>query len=322
MHATYPSGAGSDTVGAMHAARAPHDDHTRDIRHDGAYGTLLAEHLRGGETADDLCIREPARVVAAHLAYLEAGATVLQTNAFLAFQRGSDRRRRALQLAALECARDAVASFEPSGPADDAASPTVAATLGPAGEDARDYWRDLELVLDHGVRAVRCETLTTHAGALAVLDAWRDVAAGVSDVVLILGCSVAPVREPVALGERAHAVSAPGSASAPDPASWLRDVAARAPALARVGLNCCAGPDAALRPLLEAIVEERGAVWFDPSAGLPARSTSGALEWPLAPRAWADATRQLVEGLPLVGLGGCCGTTPAHLRALSEPDPS
>lgn len=256
--------------------------------HDGAYGTLLRRQLHGDETVDDLCIRAPRLVTDAHRAYLDAGAAAIQTNAFLAHLRTSTGRRRQLQLAALDCAREAVAASA----RDDV---LVLATLGPAGTEPRDFWHDLELVLDAEVRAVQCETVTDRLTADAFLAAWGDVAAGVRDVEVLLGCSVSP----------SHGA---------DAARWVLELASDAPEEVQLGLNCCEGP-LGLRPLLTELVERRRSAWVMPSAGLPGDDE----HWPFErPTHWWEAVAELVNGLAVTRIGGCCGTTPSHVAAI-EP---
>jgi homocysteine S-methyltransferase len=241
--------------------------------HDGAYGTLLQHHLHGDETVDDLCLREPALVVDAHRAYLDAGAGAVQTNAFLAHLRGSSRRRRELRAAAVACAREAGA-------------PVVLATIGPAGDRPRDFWEAVEQALEHEVDGVLCETVTSRAVADAFCAAWSEVAAGVQDVEALLGCSTDPLDA--------------------DAARWVVELAADAPEELLLGLNCCSGP-AGTRALLERVCEQRGRAFAMPSAGLPPY---------LDANEWARATLDQVADLPLVALGGCCGTTPASIAAL------
>ena len=255
--------------------------------HDGAYGTLLGDQTRGDETVDDLCLRAPARVVDAHRAYIEAGAQAIQTNAFLAHLRTSDRRRRELQLAALGCAREAVGDRDV----------LVVATVGPAGDEPSGYWRDLELLLEHEVRAVLCETITTRATADAFLAAWADVARGVDDVELLVGCSIAPSR---------------GAGAA----AWVVELASDAPDQVELGLNCCEGVSG-MRPVLEQILERRGRAWAMPSAGLPVEDGAGQSVWPLQePGRWADAVASELGELGLSAIGGCCGTSPGSIAAL------
>ena len=257
--------------------------------HDGAYGTLLQQHLHGDETVDDLCVRAPQLVVDAHRAYLDAGASVLQTNAFLAHLRGSDQRRGRLRRAALDCAREAAAAAP-------VASPLVLATIGPVGDRPRDFWEPIEQALDAEARGVLCETVTTRAIADAFCSAWSDVAAGVVDVELLLGCSIDPVRA--------------------EASRWVVELAGDAPDELQLGLNCCEGP-VGIGAVLAAIAERRGTTWAMPSAGLP---TGSPPTWPWAdPRRWAEQVASEVEGLPIAGLGGCCGTNPDHVAALEVP---
>jgi 5-methyltetrahydrofolate--homocysteine methyltransferase len=250
---------------------------------DGAYGTLLAAHLASDETADDLCVRDPRLVIDAHRAYLEAGATGLRTNAGQAWLRDSTRRRTGLQLAALDCAREAIALH--GGPA----AIELAATIGPAGIEARDYWRDLELLLDAEVTVVQVEHLARVGELSAAVAAWDEVARGVAGVSLMLGVRVAQSR-----GE--------GVARA------LLDAAGDAPEGVRVGLRCCEGP-AELRPYLERLFEQRGATtWVAPGVGTELD----------APARWAESMLELTDGLELDAVGGCCGTTPTCIQELAE----
>jgi methionine synthase I (cobalamin-dependent) len=258
--------------------------------HDGAYGTLLQRHLHGDETVDDLSLREPSLVIDAHRAYLEAGATAIQTNAFLAHLRTSTRRRRELQVAALDCAREAVVV---AGSAD----AQVFATIGPAGTEPRAFWDDLDLLLGAEASGVQVETITDRRIADAFLAAWHEVARGVSGVTVHVGCSVSPSR-------------------GADAMRWVRELACDAPEDVVIGLNCCEGP-LGLRTLLAELVELRGTAWAMPSAGLPIVEPGVPTRWPLGvPTDWAEAVAELVDGLELVGVGGCCGTTPDSIAAL------
>ncbi|MCW2921772.1 MAG: homocysteine S-methyltransferase [Thermoleophilia bacterium] len=259
--------------------------------HDGAYGTLLAAHLHGDETVDDLCLRAPNLVVDAHRAYLDAGAGAIQTNAFLAHLRGSDRRRRELRHGALACAREAVGSAG----GDDA--PIVFATIGPDRDDARAFWEPIEQALEEDVRGVLCETVTDVGTARAFAAAWAEVGAGVRGVDVLLGCSVAPSR-------------------GPDACRWVLDLASELPDELSLGLNCCEGPDG-LRDVLEAIAEQRERVWAMPSAGIPRIEPGAPPVWPHASATdWAGAVLEQVEDLPVHALGGCCGTSPDFVGAL------
>jgi methionine synthase I (cobalamin-dependent) len=230
-------------------------------------------------------------VIDAHRAYVEAGATAIQTNSFLAHLRGADRRRRELRAAALDCAQAAAAASD--------VHVDVIVTIGPIDDQPRSFWEPIEQALDAGVGAIQCETITTRPVANAFIAAWRDVAAGVADVEVLLGCTTDPADE---AGAR-----------------WIVDLAGDAPDEIRVGLNCCTGPQS-VGGLLAAIIEQRGTSWVMPSAGIPMRRDgSGTLEYPFAdPDRWASMLLEEAGDLDLAGIGGCCGTTPASISALQR----
>jgi methionine synthase I (cobalamin-dependent) len=257
---------------------------------DGAYGTLLHAHVRTRELVDVLNLREPERVIAAHLDYLTAGARRIQTNTFLAFTRPG-RERRDLYRGGIDCALEAGSSFGGNDPV------AIAATIGPASREARHFWPDIECVLDHGgADLVLCETVTELPQALAFLEAWHDVAQGV-DTRAALTVSVDP-----------------GAAEDDGMPRWawlakVRDVGDDV----SVGVNCCTGPEPALREVVQRLAEREVPITVQPSAGLP--RDDGSYPW-ADPEAWAEAVAALVADLPVGTVGGCCGTTPAHVEAL------
>jgi 5-methyltetrahydrofolate--homocysteine methyltransferase len=82
-----------------------------------------------------------------------------------------------------------------------------------------------------------------------------------------------------------------------------------------LGLNCGTGPDEMLAPLQTLGEMSPFSLSCLPNAGLPV-NLDGALVYPLDPEAFADKVAQLARKFSLNIVGGCCGTTPAHIRAL------
>jgi len=83
-----------------------------------------------------------------------------------------------------------------------------------------------------------------------------------------------------------------------------------------LGLNCATGPDemhAHLQTLSESAPLPLSCL---PNAGLP-RNEGGKVVYPLGPAAFADKVRHAAEEFGLAIVGGCCGTTPDHIRELS-----
>ncbi|PWD50173.1 methionine synthase [Serinibacter arcticus] len=82
-----------------------------------------------------------------------------------------------------------------------------------------------------------------------------------------------------------------------------------------IGLNCATGPAEMSEHLRQLSVRSRVPVVCMPNAGLPVLGKNGA-EYPLGPEELAAAHEQFVREFGLSLIGGCCGTTPAHLAAV------
>ena len=93
-----------------------------------------------------------------------------------------------------------------------------------------------------------------------------------------------------------------------------------------IGLNCATGPDLMSEHLRHLAKHASIPLVCMPNAGLPVLGANGA-EYPLTPAELATAHAQFVREFGLGLVGGCCGTTPEHLRAVVEqlrgtvPDP-
>lgn len=83
-----------------------------------------------------------------------------------------------------------------------------------------------------------------------------------------------------------------------------------------IGLNCSFGPKQMLPLIEEVIVHASVPIIAKPSAGVPLWNTPGSTAY-LSPAAFAIEMRKLMEAGARI-IGGCCGTTPAHLKALAD----
>ena len=84
-----------------------------------------------------------------------------------------------------------------------------------------------------------------------------------------------------------------------------------------LGLNCATGPDA-MRIHLDYLAQNwPGPIACMPNAGLP-QMKDGQVSYPLDPDAFASAMAKLTREVGLNVIGGCCGTTPDHIRALRK----
>ncbi|CAM5568030.1 methionine synthase [Streptomyces spiroverticillatus] len=84
-----------------------------------------------------------------------------------------------------------------------------------------------------------------------------------------------------------------------------------------IGLNCSTGPDEMSEHLRYLARHSRTPLMCMPNAGLPVLTKNGA-HFPLGPEGLADAQEAFVNDYGLSLIGGCCGTTPAHLREVVE----
>ena len=84
-----------------------------------------------------------------------------------------------------------------------------------------------------------------------------------------------------------------------------------------IGLNCATGPTEMSEHLRQLSKHSRVPIMVMPNAGLPVLTSTGA-SYPLGPEELATAHEQFVKEFGLAMIGGCCGTTPAHLKAVVD----
>ena len=84
-----------------------------------------------------------------------------------------------------------------------------------------------------------------------------------------------------------------------------------------IGLNCATGPTEMSEHLRQLSKHSRVPIMVMPNAGLPVLTSTGA-SYPLGPEELATAHEQFVKEFGLAIIGGCCGTTPAHLKAVVD----
>jgi 5-methyltetrahydrofolate--homocysteine methyltransferase len=84
-----------------------------------------------------------------------------------------------------------------------------------------------------------------------------------------------------------------------------------------IGLNCATGPQEMSEHLRQLSKHSQIPVMVMPNAGLPILQGDGAY-YPLSPEELATAHEQFIKEYGLALVGGCCGTTPAHLKAVVD----
>ena len=287
---------------------------------------------------DLLNVTQPEIVEAVHRQYLEAGADIIETNTFnctaisLA-DYGLESLAYELSKAGAECARRAVAQVM-------AGDPTrvclVAGALGPTTKTtsistdvnnpaargatfdtiAAAYYDQARGLLDGGADLLLVETIFDTLNAKAAFFSIQRLLEERGIGALAFGTRPDPARRTVPVMASVTFIQAGnnrGVTGQTVEAFW--NSISHVPLLS-VGINCSLGPRE-MRPLLE---ELAGLVPIYlscyPNAGLP--NPLLPTGFPETPESLAPQLREWAENGWLNIVGGCCGTTPAHIRALAE----
>jgi 5-methyltetrahydrofolate--homocysteine methyltransferase len=286
---------------------------------DGAMGTMLQagnpslEDFEGYEGCNEvLNVTRPDLVRSVHDAYLAVGVDCVETNTFGANlanlgEYGIADRIGELALAGARLAREA---------ADAASTPDhqryVLGSVGPGTklpslghvryEVLRDaYEEQVAAMLDGGVDGVLVETAQDLLQAKAALaGARRAMSREGRDVLLIAQVTVETTGTMLLGSEIGAALTS------------LEPLG-----IDLIGLNCATGPDEMSEHLRHLSRHARVGLSCMPNAGLPLLGRDGA-EYPLTPTQLADAHERFVTEYGVGLVGGCCGTTPEHLRQVVE----
>jgi homocysteine S-methyltransferase len=269
---------------------------------DGAMGTML--YSRGifiNRCFDELNVSSPEMVRQVHQEYVKAGAEILETNTFGANRTrleafGMGEKLCAINHAGVRLAREAARD-----------NAFVAGAVGPLGvrieplgptsfEEARGIFREqVEALLEAGIDLLILETFGNldelHQAVLAARDA---------------GGAEIPIIAQVTIDDFGHL---PGGM---EPEGFTREMDSWP--VDAIGLNCSVGPKATLEALEQMVRFSRKPLSAMPNAGLPVR-VEGRNIYLCSPEYMAQyARRMLLAGVRIIG--GCCGTTPEHIKLI------
>ncbi len=286
---------------------------------DGAMGTMLQasdltlDDFQGYEGCNEILnVTRPDVVRAVHDAYLEVGVDAVETNTFGANLANLGEydipdRIRELAEAGARIAREAVDAWStPDRPrwAIGSVGPgTKLPTLGHATfATLRDaYEQQVAGMVDGGVHAVLVETAQDLLQAkAAIIGAKRAIDAAGADVPVWVQVTVETTGTMLLGSEIGAALTA------------LEPLGVE-----MIGLNCATGPAEMSEHLRYLARHSRLLLSCMPNAGLPELGPQGAT-YPLTPRELADAQDTFTRAYGLSLVGGCCGTTPEHLRQVVD----
>ncbi|HXM94483.1 MAG TPA: bifunctional homocysteine S-methyltransferase/methylenetetrahydrofolate reductase [Candidatus Dormibacteraeota bacterium] len=271
---------------------------------DGAMGSLLHETVGPQRCFDELNSTEPEAIFRVHQAYIEAGAQIIETNTF-----GANRFKLAPLGLGDEVQRLNSRGVKIAREARDSASSEVmiAGSIGPLGlgvqsrhpesEEIRNIFHEQALALEErGVDLYILETFSYIEELLLAIDAIRSF-------------SGLPIIAQLTYSEEGtcHGDVRPAGAAA-----QLKNKNVQV-----IGANCTLGPQALL-PILQELTGVDGLrVSGMPNAGFPKREGDRIVYPKSSPEYFALFARE-ASALGVRILGGCCGTTPAHVRAMAE----
>ena len=269
---------------------------------DGATGTMLqAAGLKPGECPELVNLERPEMIKAVHRAYVEAGSTIVETNTFGATRiklehYGCSDKVREINIAAVKAAKEAV-----EGKA------KIAGSMGPTGrfieplgdldfeEAYKNYYEQASALAEGGADYILIETSIDIQETRAALIAAKDA-------------TKLPVICQLSYSEDGRTVTG----TDPQTAAITLD----ALGADIIGVNCSLGPEQLL-PVVKTLAENTNKpISVQPNAGLP-KFVNGKTIFPMTPEDFASWTPKLIEA-GATYLGGCCGTTPEHIRAVAE----
>lgn len=270
---------------------------------DGGMGSLLqARGLKPGELPETWNLLHPDIIESIHREYLESGADVVTTNTFglnrFKFKEEDGYSVKEMVAAAVSHARRAVKL---------AGHGYVALDLGPTGkllapygslefEDACDAYKE---VVEAGEKA---------GADLVIIETMGDSYELKAAVLAAKEAGTLPVFATVTLDEKGKMLTGGNVESVTALLEGLGvDV---------IGLNCGLGPIQLLPFLKRMYAISSTPILVNPNAGLP-RSEGGATVYDIDSDTFAAAMKEMAENGASV-LGGCCGTTPEHIKKTRE----
>jgi methionine synthase / methylenetetrahydrofolate reductase(NADPH) len=271
---------------------------------DGAMGSMLHEAVGTQRCFDEVNSTEPEAVFRVHQAYIEAGAQIIETNTF-----GANRFKLAPLGLGEEVQRLNSRGVKIAREARESASREVliAGSIGPLGvgvqsrhpspEEIQDVFHEQALALEErGVDFYILETFSYIEELLLAIDAIRSF-------------SGLPIVAQLTYAEEGTTY---GDVRPADAAAQLKNKNVQV-----IGANCTLGPQSLLRILQELTAVDDLRVSGMPNAGLPKREGDRIVYPKSSPEYFALFARE-AAALGVRLLGGCCGTTPAHIRAMAE----
>jgi methionine synthase / methylenetetrahydrofolate reductase (NADH) len=272
---------------------------------DGAMGSLLYETLGPQRSMDELNVTRSEEVFRIHKAYLEAGAHIIETNTFGANRNklsalGLEERVVELNHRGVKIAREAREAARHEV--------LIAGSIGPLGIN-----RQVRALPPEQVREIireQAEALEERGVDFFILETFSDLGELVEAVGAIRSFSQLPIVAQLTYSEEGSTFS---GARPRDAWAALHQLGIQA-----IGANCSVGPQDHLR-ILQELAQVAGSFPLSslPNVGFPQRSGDRVI-YPKSSPEYFELFARDAAALGARILGGCCGTTPEHIRAMVQ----
>jgi 5-methyltetrahydrofolate--homocysteine methyltransferase len=289
------------------------------VIYDGAMGTNIQKHnlsvddYWGKEGCNELLVKSRPDVIRAiHASFFQVGCDVVETDSFgssriVLAEYGLEDQVRDLNITAARLAKEVAAGFStPAHPRFVAGSigpTTKLPSLGHISYDdmAAAYREQIEALIEGGVDVLLIETCQDLLQAKIALAACEDAMCTAGRRLPVQMQITMEASGTMLLGSEISAALAVLECFQPDV----------------VGLNCATGPYEMRDAVRYLCQNATRPVSVQPNAGLP-QNVGGHAHYALTPEELARAHKQFVGEYGVRVVGGCCGTTPEHLRAVVE----
>jgi methionine synthase I (cobalamin-dependent)/5,10-methylenetetrahydrofolate reductase len=271
---------------------------------DGAMGSLLHESVGPQRCFDELNATEPEAVFRVHQAYIEAGAHIIETNTF-----GANRFKLAPQGLADEVQRLNSRGVKIAREAREACAREVliAGSIGPLGLGVQARHPEPGEILD--IFREQAQALEERGVDLYILETFTYIEEILLAVDAIRSFSGLPIVASLTYGEDGKAY---GDLLPAEAALQLTEKNVQV-----IGANCTLGPQALLPILQQMCAIDDLRISGMPNAGFPKREGDRIVYPKSSPEYFAQFAREAAEAGVRI-LGGCCGTTPAHIKAMAD----
>jgi len=267
------------------------------VTFDGAMGTMLQQSvLRQGELPELLNLSNPDEIIRIHRLYAEAGADIITANTFQAHELklGVDNSVEEVVAAGVDCAKRAGAGL-------------VALDVGPLGQ-LMEPMGTISFERAYSVFKRQMEAGQKAKADLILIETISDIYEAKAAVLAAKENTDLPVICTLTFQDDYRTFVGCDALTA---VIFLQDIGVDA-----LGVNCSLGPDKLVPVVEEMLKYSRVPVLVQPNAGLP-KIRGGQTVFDLSPEDFCESVLKMVrKGVRLAG--GCCGTTPEHIRLLSE----